>query len=232
MKNGGQFMKKIPKKKWFLVIAVVIFLIITFIRAQRPCVATSAFNFFYETKTEEGAKFKNVFSKTTVQVVYKDMSGLVTIKEGDKEYKYLVNALASSGITSINFTDLQSTSLEPHTYSYNRYTHNLENDSNVIFYDLPEGIGLEAIIQFGIVDTYSAMEGKDGLFGLGIFYFVAGFLLILFCKPLAVIDSYIADIFYKLEKPIKPRQWVSTGIAIIGGIFMVLSIIGLSRYIL
>ena len=121
---------------------------------------------------------------------------------------------------------------EPHTYSYNRYTHNLENDSNIIFYDLPDEFGLEAIIQFGIVDTYSAIEGKDGLFGLGIFYFVVGFLLILFCKPLAMIDSYIANIFYKLEKPIKPRQWVSTGIAIIGGIFMVLSIIGLSRYVL
>ena len=62
------------------------FLIVTFIRAQRPCVATSAFDFFYEAKTDEGAKFKNVFSKTTVQVVYKGMSGHVTIKEGDKEY--------------------------------------------------------------------------------------------------------------------------------------------------
>ena len=98
-------MKKIPKKKWFLVIAVVIFLIITFIRAQRSCVATSAFNFFYETKTEEGAKFKNVFSKTTVQVVYKDMSGLVTIKEGD-----------SFVVVANNGTTFEIHSTEDHLY--------------------------------------------------------------------------------------------------------------------
>lgn len=113
-----------------------------------------------------------------------------------------------------------------------RNTHNVEYDSDVVFYNLPNEFGVEDIVQFGLLDTYSAMEAKDGLFVFWVCYLVAGFLLILFHKPVAIIDSYIADIFYNLEKPIKPRPWVSTVLAIFGGIFMVVGFVGLLRYVI
>jgi len=225
-------MKKRKNRKVVLAIVVVIFLIITFIRAQRPCVMVSPFNIFYETKTDEGAKFKSAFSKSTVQVVLRDRSGLVTVNEAGKEYQYLVKADTSRGITSVNFTDYQSTPLETHNYSYDRYSHYLKYDGEIIFYKLPKGFGLESIMQFGMLDTYSAMEIKDGLFIFWMFFFVLGFLIILLRRPLATMDSYIADIFYNLEKPIKPREWMITVLAIIGGLFIIIGVFGLSMSIL
>lgn len=224
-------MKKITVKKAVVVAVFVIFLIFTLIRSQRPCVAASATKFYFETKTKQGADFKRIFGKSKIQVKYKDFKGLVTIKEGEKEYQYLVEGGSSEGQTMVRFTDMKREPLESYDYAYDLRNHTVKDEQMKYYPTYPQEFGLEEIIQFGLLDTYSATDGSDQLWLYWIGCYIGGFLLIVFRNPIAMLDAYIGDLFYKLEKPIKPRRWVITSLEVLGGVFMIVGVLGMLRYI-
>lgn len=212
--------KKNIKIKLILSVVVAIFLVATFVRAQRECIMVGLPDCLYRTNTSDGATFKSKFSDAKISVVRKEGSSLVTIIREGKTYKYLVEAESNIGITAVNYTDLQSSSLEPFEYSYDRGTHQLTDGIMQNALDYPQDIGVSTIIRLGLLDTRTAFQEADGLFVHSMIFFVMGFLIILVSKYLSIVLCVIADFFFKLEDPLKPRKGMVIAFILIGSILM------------
>ena len=208
------------KIKLILSVVVVIFLVATFVRAQRECIMVELPVCLYRTSISDGATFKSNFSDAKISVVRKDGSSLVTIIREGKTYQYLVEAESNIGITAVNYTDLQSGYLEPVEYSYDRVTHQLTDGIVQNALDYPQDIGASTIIRLGLLDTRSVFQEADELFVHSIIFFVMGFLIILVSKYLSMILCVIADFFFKLEEPLKPRKGMIIAFILIGSILM------------
>lgn len=213
--------KKNNKIKLIVSLVMVIFLVATFVRAQRECILAELPVCLYRTNTSDGATFKSAFSDVKISVVRKDGPSLVTIIGEGKNYQYLVEAESNIGITTVNFTDLQSDSLEPVEISYDRVTHQVNGVITLNAINFPQDIHVDTIIRLGLLDTRTAFLEADELFVHSMIFCVMGFLIILVSKYLSIILCVIADFFFKLEDPMKPRKGMVIAFIVIGSILMV-----------
>lgn len=143
-----------------------------------------------KTRTEYSCKKENV----TVSVEDLETAKKITLLRGSNKYVYELEPQSSSDITSVHI----KTSGGEKTYTFDKTKHkitNLKNDKE-----------LTTIVRMGLGDTRALASEKTQEYILGLLFVILGGLGICFHRELAIIDNYIASMFYELKDIKKPSE--------------------------